>query len=134
MPNIVEAAVGSGRTNTLVEAVKAAGLVETLSSAGPFTVFAPVDEAFAKVDPDALKGLLADKEALTKVLTYHVVAGKHMASEVAALTSLTTVEGETLKVTSDAGGVHVGGAKVIGADIVVDNGVIHLIDAVLMPA
>ena len=130
---IVDVAVGSGRTDTLVTAVKAAGLVETLSSAGPFTVFAPVDEAFAALPAGTLESVLADKDLLTKILTYHVVSGRYLASDVSGSESLKTVEGSSLPVVVDSDGVHIGSAKVIQADIETSNGVIHLIDAVLLP-
>ncbi len=132
MSNIVETAVGAGTFNTLVAAVTAAGLVETLSSEGPFTVFAPTDEAFAALPAGTVEGLLADIPALTKVLTYHVVAGKVMAADVVTLTSATTLEGSN--VTIDASnGVKVNGANVVATDIECDNGVIHVVDAVLLP-
>lgn len=132
MSNIVETAVGAGTFTTLVAAVQAAGLVDTLTSEGPFTVFAPTDEAFAALPAGTVEGLLADIPALTKVLTYHVVAGKVMAADVVTLTSATTVEGSD--VTIDAtDGVKVNGANVVTADIECDNGVIHVVDAVLLP-
>jgi uncharacterized surface protein with fasciclin (FAS1) repeats len=132
MSNIVETAVGAGTFTTLVAAVQAAGLVETLTSEGPFTVFAPTDEAFAALPAGTVEGLLADIPALTKVLTYHVVAGKVMAADVVTLTKATTVEGSD--VTIDAtDGVKINGANVVTADIECDNGVIHVVDAVLLP-
>jgi uncharacterized surface protein with fasciclin (FAS1) repeats len=132
MSNIVETAVGAGTFTTLVAAVQAAGLVDTLTSEGPFTVFAPTDEAFAALPAGTVEGLLADIPALTKVLTFHVVAGKVMAADVVKLTSATTVEGSD--VTIDAtDGVKVNGANVVTADIECDNGVIHVVDAVLLP-
>ena len=132
MPNIVETAVGAGTFITLVAAVQAAGLVDTLTSPGPFTVFAPTDEAFAALPAGTVEGLLADIPALTKVLTYHVVAGKVMAADVVKLTSATTVEGSDLTIDASAG-VTVNGAKVVATDIECDNGVIHVVDAVLLP-
>lgn len=131
---IVEIAVESGDFDTLVTAVTEAGLVETLSGEGPFTVFAPNDEAFAKVPEATLTALLADKEQLTSVLTYHVVAGKVMAEDVVGLTSATTVNGQdlTIEVTED-GTVMVDGAKVLVTDIEASNGVIHVIDSVVLP-
>lgn len=130
--DIVEVAVGAGSFDTLVTAVKAAGLVETLQGEGPFTVFAPTDEAFAKIPPDQLEALLADKDALTAVLTYHVVPGKVMAADVVSLESATTVQGSNITIdTSD--GVKVDGANVVTTDIEASNGVIHIIDAVIMP-
>ncbi len=133
MKNIVEIAVEAGSFNTLVTAVTAAGLVETLSGPGPFTVFAPTDEAFAKIPADTLATVLADKEKLTAILTYHVVAGKVMAADVVKLTSATTVQGSD--VTIDAtDGVKINDATVDTADVEASNGVIHIIDTVLMPA
>jgi uncharacterized surface protein with fasciclin (FAS1) repeats len=130
---IVEVAIGSGRTSTLVSAIQKAGLVETLSSAGPFTVFAPVDEAFAALPPSTLESVLADKAMLTKILTYHVVSGRYLAADVLASESLKSVEGSSLGIHVDSEGVHVGTAKVIATDIETSNGVIHLIDSVLLP-
>jgi uncharacterized surface protein with fasciclin (FAS1) repeats len=132
MPNIVESAVGAGTFTTLVAAVQAAGLVDTLTSPGPFTVFAPTDEAFAALPAGTVEGLLADIPALTKVLTYHVVAGKVLAADVVTLTSATTVEGSDLTIDA-SDGVKVNGANVIATDIECDNGVIHVVDAVLLP-
>lgn len=129
--DIVDTAVAAGNFKTLAAAVTAAGLIDTLKSAGPFTVFAPTDEAFAKVPKATLDGLLADKAALTKVLTYHVVAGKVMAADVKA-GHVKTVQGSDLVMATD-GGVTVNGAKVIAADVAASNGVIHAIDTVLMP-
>ena len=129
--DIVDTAVAAGNFSTLVTAVKAAGLVETLKGAGPFTVFAPTDEAFAKVPKATLEGLLADKAALAKVLTYHVVAGKIMAADVKA-GHVKTVQGTDLAMATE-GGVTVNGAKVVAADVAASNGVIHAIDTVLMP-
>jgi uncharacterized surface protein with fasciclin (FAS1) repeats len=114
-----------------VTAVKAAGLVDTLKGAGPFTVFAPTDEAFAKVPKETLDALLADKEKLTAVLTYHVVPGLVMSKDVSA-GKVKTVQGSELTITTD-GGVKVDDANVIRADIVTTNGVIHVIDAVVLP-
>jgi uncharacterized surface protein with fasciclin (FAS1) repeats len=131
--NIVETAVSAGSFNTLVAAVKAAGLVETLSGDGPFTVFAPTDEAFAQIPEDQLNALLADKEALTAVLTYHVVAGKVMAEDVMKLDSAETVNGQSVSVMLQDGKVMIDGAQVITADISTSNGVIHVIDKVILP-
>ena len=130
--DIVDIAVGAGQFETLVTAVKAAGLVDTLKSDGPFTVFAPSDEAFAKLPEGTVEGLLADKEKLAAVLTYHVVAGKKMASDVVASNSLTTVQGGALTIDT-SNGVQVGTATVTSADIEASNGVIHIIDTVLIP-
>ena len=132
MQNIVETAVAAGSFKTLVTAVQVAGLVDTLSGAGPFTVFAPTDEAFAKIPKETLNAVLADKAKLTAILTYHVVAGKVMASDVMSLTSAKTVQGGEVKIdTTD--GVMINNAKVVQADIECSNGVIHVIDSVLMP-
>jgi uncharacterized surface protein with fasciclin (FAS1) repeats len=130
--DIVDVAVAAGSFDTLVTAVKAAGLVETLKGDGPFTVFAPTDEAFAKIPEEQLEALLADKEKLTAVLTYHVVPGKVMASDVAGLAQARTVQGQSIAIdTSD--GVKVDGATVVKTDIEASNGVIHVIDTVIMP-
>lgn len=131
--DIVDTAVGAGQFKTLVAAVKAADLVETLKGDGPFTVFAPTDEAFAKVPKETLDGLLKDKKALTGVLTYHVVPGKVMAADVVKLTAAKTVQGEPLAITAKDGKVMVNGATVVKTDIVCKNGVIHVIDAVVLP-
>ena len=129
--DVVDTAVKAGNFTTLVAAVKAAGLVDTLKGPGPFTVFAPTDAAFAKVPKATLDALLADKAALTKVLTYHVVPGKVMAADVKA-GKVKTVEGQDLTITTQ-GGVMVNNAKVVATDVVASNGVIHAIDTVLMP-
>ncbi len=131
--DIVETAIDAGQFTTLVTALKAAGLVDTLKGPGPYTVFAPTDAAFAKIPADKLQALLDDKEALTRVLLYHVVPGRYMASDVAAMEMADTAEGAELPVKSDKSGVSVGSAKVVGADIVASNGVIHVIDTVLIP-
>jgi uncharacterized surface protein with fasciclin (FAS1) repeats len=132
--DIVETAVGAGQFNTLVTAVKAAGLVETLKGKGPFTVFAPTDEAFAKVPKEKLDALLKDKQALTAVLTYHVVPGNVMAADVVKLDSAKTVQGQSVKIAANGGKVMVNGANVVKTDIVCSNGVIHVIDAVILPS
>ena len=129
--DIVDTAVSAGSFQTLVAAVKQAGLVDTLKGAGPFTVFAPTDEAFAKVPKEQLDALLRDKDMLTKVLTYHVVPAKVMAQDVKA-GQVPTVQGSSLTV-STQGGVSVDQANVVKIDIVADNGVIHVIDRVLIP-
>lgn len=129
--DIVDTAVSAGSFNTLVTAVKAAGLVDTLKGKGPFTVFAPTDEAFAKIPKAQLDALLKDKAKLTAVLTYHVVPGAVMAKDVKA-GSVKTVQGSALTVKTE-GGVMVDGAKVVKTDIKADNGVIHVIDSVIMP-
>ncbi len=134
--NIVENAVGSSDHTTLVAAVKAAGLVETLSGTGPFTVFAPTNAAFAALPAGTVDNLLKPemKGDLTKVLTYHVVAGALKAADLTDGMELTTVEGEKLKVTLKDGKVMVGNATVTTADVVSSNGVTHVIDAVLLPS
>jgi uncharacterized surface protein with fasciclin (FAS1) repeats len=130
--DIVDTAVAAGSFKTLATALRAAGLIETLKGEGPFTVFAPTDEAFAKIPQADLQALLADKAKLTKVLTYHVVAGKVTAADVAKLSSAKTVEGQSVSIdTSD--GVRIDGANVIKADVMASNGVIHVIDSVILP-
>ena len=130
---IVDVAVGAGNFGTLVAAVTAADLVETLSGEGPFTVFAPTDEAFAALPEGVLDALLLpeNKAVLAQILTYHVVSGKVMAADVTD-SDVATVEGQTIKL-STMGGVTVNGANVIQADVEADNGVIHAIDAVILP-
>jgi uncharacterized surface protein with fasciclin (FAS1) repeats len=129
--DIVDTAVGAGSFKTLATALGAAGLVDTLKGKGPFTVFAPTDEAFAKIPKADLDALLKDKAKLTSVLTYHVVAGKVMAADVKA-GKVKTVQGAELTVSTSMG-VMVDNAKVIKTDITADNGVIHVIDTVIMP-
>ena len=129
--DIVDTAVAAGSFKTLATALGAAGLVDTLKGKGPFTVFAPTDEAFAKIPKADLDALLKDKAKLTAVLTYHVVPGKVMAADVKA-GKVKTVQGSELTITT-SNGVMVNNAKVIKTDIVADNGVIHVIDTVLMP-
>jgi uncharacterized surface protein with fasciclin (FAS1) repeats len=131
--DIVDTAVGAGQFKTLVTAVKAADLVDTLKGKGPFTVFAPTDEAFAKIPQEKLEALLKDKKALTAVLTYHVVPGKVMAADVVKLDSAKTVQGQSLNIVAKDGKVTINGAKVLKTDIVCSNGVIHVIDAVILP-
>ena len=130
--DIVDTAISAGSFTTLVAALKAAGLVDTLKGAGPFTVFAPTDAAFAKIPKDKLNALLQDKQALTKVLTYHVVPGKVSAMDIKKVNSATTAEGQSLSIDTSSG-VKVDGANVIKTDIMASNGVIHVIDTVLMP-
>lgn len=134
--NIVETAVSNGSFNTLVAAVKAAGLVETLSGAGPFTVFAPVDAAFDALPEGTVDTLVKpeSKEQLTGILTYHVVAGKVMSSDLTDGMTATTVNGQTITIHLTDGKVMVNDAEVIIADVDTDNGVVHAINAVLMPA
>ena len=131
--DIVDTAVAAGSFTTLVAAVTAAGLVDTLKGAGPFTVFAPTDEAFAKLPAGTVEALLKDIPKLTKILTYHVVAGKVMAADVVKLTSAKTVEGSEVKIDASSG-VKINDSTVTTADVVADNGVIHIIDSVLLPA
>jgi uncharacterized surface protein with fasciclin (FAS1) repeats len=131
---IVGVAAGAGQFNTLVAAVKAAGLVDTLSGKGPFTVFAPTDEAFAKLPAGTVDSLLKpeNKEKLTSILTYHVLPGKVMAADVKA-SSPKTVNGKEVAIGVDGGKVTVGKANVVKTDIAASNGVIHVIDTVLIP-
>lgn len=133
--DIVDTAVSAGSFNTLVAAVKAAGLVETLKGPGPFTVFAPTDEAFAKLPKGTLDDLLKpeNKEKLAGILTYHVVSGKVMAADVVKLKKAKTVQGSDVKITVKDGKVKVDKANVVKTDITTSNGVIHIIDAVMMP-
>jgi uncharacterized surface protein with fasciclin (FAS1) repeats len=131
--DIVDTAAGAEQFKTLVTAVKAADLVDTLKGEGPFTVFAPTDEAFAKIPKEKLEALLKDKKALAAVLTYHVVPGKVMAADVVKLDSAKTAQGQSLKIVTKDGKVTVNGANVVKTDIVCKNGVIHVIDAVLLP-
>ena len=131
--DIVDTAVEAGSFKTLATALQAAGLVETLKGAGPYTVFAPTDAAFAKIPKADLDALLKDKAALTKVLTYHVVPGEVMAADVVKLTQAKTVEGSSLKIKVKDGKVMVDNAKVAATDIDASNGVIHVIDTVIMP-
>jgi len=132
MANIVETAIAAGSFKTLVEAVKAANLVDTLSGPGPFTVFAPNDEAFAKLPAGTVEGLLKDIPKLKSVLTYHVVPGKVMSGDVIKMQSAKTVQGQSVSIdTTD--GVKIDSAKVVKADIEADNGVIHVIDSVILP-
>lgn len=129
--DIVDTAVGAGNFKTLATALTAAGLIDTLKGPGPFTVFAPTDAAFAKIPKADLDALLKDKAKLTAVLTYHVVSGKVMAKDVKA-GKVKTVQGSEITV-STTGGVMVDAAKVTSVDIVADNGVIHVIDSVILP-
>lgn len=131
--DIVETAVAAGSFKTLVAAVQAAGLVETLKGKGPFTVFAPTDEAFAKLPPGTVEALLKDKEKLTAILTYHVVAGDVNAEQAMKLSSARTVNGKSLTIKVKDGAVMIDNAKVVKADIAASNGVIHVIDTVVLP-
>ena len=133
MADIIDTAVNAGSFSTLVTAIKAANLVDTLKGAGPFTVFAPTDEAFAKLPKGTVEGLLKDIPKLKQILTYHVVSGKVMAADVVKLKSATTVQGSDVKIDA-SNGVKINDATVATPDIAADNGVIHIIDTVLMPA
>lgn len=131
--DIIETAAAAGSFTTLAKAIEAAGLVETLKGEGPFTVFAPTDEAFAKLPEGTLDSLLQDKEKLAAILTYHVVPGKVSSEDVAQLPMAKTVNGQDLKIAAADGKVMVGNATVTQADIPASNGVIHVIDTVLLP-
>lgn len=133
--NVVQTAIAAGSFKTLVAAVQAAGLVETLSGKGPFTIFAPTDEAFAKLPKGTVEDLLKpeNKAKLTAILTYHVVAGKVMSTDVVKVKSAKTVQGQDLTVAVTDGKVMIDNAQVIKADIMASNGVIHIIDKVLLP-
>jgi uncharacterized surface protein with fasciclin (FAS1) repeats len=132
MKNIVETAVEAGSFSTLLKAVRAANLEDVLSRKGPFTVFAPADEAFAKLPKKTLESVLKDRKRLTSVLTYHVVSGKVMASDFMNISSADTLQGRKLRI-GTSGGVKVNDARVVKPDIECSNGVIHVIDRVLMP-
>jgi len=134
-PSIVEIAAGNPDFSTLVAALQAADLVGALSGEGPFTVFAPTDEAFAQLPPGTVEMLLLpeNKGKLTAILTYHVVPGAVMAADVVSLTEATSLEGDTIAIGVDEGVVMVDGATVVATDIEASNGVIHVIDAVIMP-
>ena len=133
--DIVDTAVAAGSFTTLAKALEAAGLVETLKGAGPFTVFAATDEAFAKLPAGTLETLLKpeNRAKLTRILTYHVVPGRVMAADVVKLHSATAVSGDTIAIATHGGGVTVDNAHVVKTDIVATNGVIHVIDAVILP-
>lgn len=131
MPDIVDIAVGAGSFSTLVTAVQAAGLVETLKSPGPFTVFAPTDAAFAKLPPGTITTLVQNIPQLTRILCFHVVPGKLMQADLAKLGIVTSVEGSPIKVDC-SDGFEVKNATVVAADIEADNGVIHVIDTVIL--
>lgn len=136
MHDIIDTAVAAGSFNTLAAAVTAAGLVDTLKGAGPFTVFAPTDEAFAKLPAGTVQALLADIPKLTAILTYHVVAGKVMAADVVGLNgqSAATVNGATVAISTEGGVKLNGTSNVVKTDIECTNGVIHVIDTVILPA
>jgi uncharacterized surface protein with fasciclin (FAS1) repeats len=133
--NIVETAVAAGSFKTLAKALEAAGLVNTLKGAGPFTVFAPTDEAFAKLPAGTIENLLKpeNKATLQRVLTYHVVSGKIMAADVAKVQSAKAVSGDTISVNVSDGVVRVDNARVTATDVQASNGVIHIIDSVILP-
>ncbi|KPJ92485.1 MAG: hypothetical protein AMS18_07295 [Gemmatimonas sp. SG8_17] len=135
-PDIVEIATSAGSFNTLVAAVKAAGLVETLQGEGPFTVFAPTDEAFAKLPEGTVADLLKpeNREQLQAILTYHVVPGRVMAKDVVGLSSAATVQGQSLTISVVNGTPMVDNAKITQTDINASNGVIHVIDSVMIPS
>jgi uncharacterized surface protein with fasciclin (FAS1) repeats len=133
MPDIVDTAMSAGTFSTLVNAITVAGLDTALKSPGPFTVFAPSDDAFAKLPSGTVESLIEDIPTLRKILEYHVVAGKVTASEVTKLDKATTVEGGDIPINSSNGSVKVGEAQVVKADVEADNGVIHVIDSVLLP-
>ena len=130
--NIIETAVNAGNFSTLADAIESAGLAETLNGAGPFTVFAPSDEAFEKIPEKIRAAIIADKDALTELLTYHVVSGEVTAADVAKLDSATTVQGSSISFDT-SNGVKVDGANVVAADIRATNGIIHVIDTVMVP-
>jgi uncharacterized surface protein with fasciclin (FAS1) repeats len=133
--DIVDTAVAAGTFNTLATALQAAGLAETLKTKGPFTVFAPTDEAFSKLPAGTVESLLKpeNKEKLKAILLYHVVAGDVTAAQVTKMSSAKTLEGQDVKITLTDGTVMVNNAKVIKADVFATNGVIHVIDTVLLP-
>ena len=131
MADIVDIAVSAGSFQTLVTAVQVAGLVDTLKSPGPFTVFAPNDDAFAKLPPGTVQTLVQNIPQLARILTYHVVPGKLMAADIAKVNSLTSVEGSTIRIDTSEG-FEVKNATVIAPDIEADNGVIHVIDTVIL--
>lgn len=133
--DIVDTAVGAGSFTTLVAAVQAAGLEETLRGTGPFTVFAPTDAAFAALPAGTVESLLLpeNRDQLRSILTYHVVSGRVMASDAAGLTAAPTVQGSSAPIAHVEGGLTIGGARIVTTDIACSNGVIHVIDAVMMP-
>jgi uncharacterized surface protein with fasciclin (FAS1) repeats len=131
--DIVDTAVAAGNFTTLAKALQAAGLIETLKGPGPFTVFAPTDEAFAKLPAGAVEGLLNDPEKLKSILLYHVVSGKVTAKEVVKMKSAKTVQGSSARINAEKGAVMIDNAKVIKTDIMASNGVIHVIDSVILP-
>ena len=133
MPDIVDTAMSAGTFTTLVAAITAAGLDTALKSPGPFTVFAPSDEAFSKLPSGTVESLLQDLLTLRKILEYHVVSGKVMAADVINLSKMTTAQGEDVKISASDNDVKINNATVTAPDIEADNGVIHVIDTVLLP-
>lgn len=133
MADLLETAVNAGSFKTLVKAVEAAGLVDIIKSPGPYTIFAPTDEAFAKLPEGTLEGLLEDKEKLKKILLYHAVFGEVLEENLAELDEAPTVEGSVVAI-AHTDGYQVNEAKIVKTDILADNGVIHIVDTVLMPA
>lgn len=131
--DIVQVAVSAGNFTTLATALKAAGLVDALQGEGPFTVFAPTDEAFAKLPPGTVEALLKDIPKLKEILLYHVVPGKVTAQQVASLRTATTLQGSTITVGTSGGGVTINNAKVVATDVMASNGVIHVLDTVILP-
>jgi uncharacterized surface protein with fasciclin (FAS1) repeats len=131
--NIVDTAVGTGKFKTLVKAVQAAGLAETLAKGGPFTVFAPTDAAFGAIPSKTLKGLLKDKSALSGILTYHVVPGRLLAKDVLSKPWIGTVQGQSLRVEMKNGKPMIDGARIVATDVIAGNGIVHVIDAVVTP-
>ena len=132
MKNIIETAINAGNFKMLVAAIEKAGLEKTLMSDGPFTVFAPTDEAFDKIPKETLAAVMANHKNLTDILTYHVISGKMMAKDVAKLKEAKTLQGETIKIDASSG-VKINQSNVIKTDIECTNGIIHVIDSVLMP-
>jgi uncharacterized surface protein with fasciclin (FAS1) repeats len=130
--DVVDTAESAGAFSTLISAIKAADMMSTLKGAGPFTVFAPTDEAFAKLPADELQALLQDKEKLRMILAYHVVAGRVSVRDVAGMSSATTMAGPALNIDSSSG-VKVNNATVVQPDVMASNGIIHVIDTVLVP-
>lgn len=131
--NIFETAKSSGGFTTLLAAIEAAGLKQTLATEGPFTVFAPNDEAFKKIPAETIQQLLKDQDQLTQVLTFHVLSGKHAASEVVKLSQVKTLQGSVLPVKVSGSNVFIGDAKVVTTDLECENGIVHVIDSVLFP-
>jgi uncharacterized surface protein with fasciclin (FAS1) repeats len=133
--DIVETAIAAGSFKTLAKALQAADLVETLKGKGPFTVFAPTDEAFAKLPPETLNDLLKaeNKQKLQRILTYHVVPGRVSAADVVKLRTVKSVSGDTIDIKANAGSVMVDSARVVTTDVQASNGVIHVIDSVILP-